>query len=356
MGMSLSGDDGGALLAWYDREKRKLPWRNTNDPYAVWVSEIMLQQTQVTTVLPFWHRWMETFPTVESLAEADEQAVLSIWQGLGYYRRCRKLLQGARWVVQYGFPTTPDGWLKVPGVGRYTAGAISSIAFGAHAPVVDGNVERVYARLTGDDGTDRDLNLAAWEWAKQNLFLKRPGDWNQSLMELGAVVCKPISPDCDRCPLATQCVAKQSWRVDDLPTKMPQLKIVKMRNTVWVPVFENQIGLRQIASGQWWEGMWEFPRAEWIEDMEHPHLREIIGQGWVESVGVVRHSVTNHRITIDVSFIRCKEKSSLLEWFEPIQLESLPMPAPQRRILNLILSTKSVWNNVEPLSSLTARF
>ena len=333
----MSGVDGGQLLAWYDANRRDLPWRRTHDPYAVWVSEIMLQQTQVVTVIPYWERWMYRYPTVESLALADEQEVLSLWQGLGYYRRCRLLLQGARWVAEHGLPNSAEGWRAVPGIGRYTAGAIASIAQGVPAPLVDGNVERVYARLTGDDSTGKELHEAAWTWAKLNLFSERPGDWNQALMELGATVCKPNQPNCRECPMGSHCVAFQSWRVDDLPTKVPKVKTVALRHVVWVPIFDGLFGLRQIPGGQWWEGMWEFPRVESTGALEEPALRELIREGWPQSVGTIRHAVTHHRIQIDVSFIRCESKAGNLRWVNRVELDSVPMPAPQRKILQMVL-------------------
>lgn len=339
---SLSGDDGGALLRWFGASKRDLPWRRTQDPYAIWVSEIMLQQTQVATVIPYWWRWMERFPTVDVLASADEQDVLSFWQGLGYYRRCRLLLDGARWVVEHGMPTTAEGWLQVPGIGKYTAGAIASIAYGCPAPLVDGNVERVYARLTGDGAANNELKDAAWRWAGKNLFRERPGDWNQALMELGATVCKPIAPDCKQCPLMQQCVAFQSWRVNELPAKPKKVQTVQLRHTVWVPIFGERFGLRQIEPGQWWEGMWEFPRILSDGNLDSPELREIVGPGWRESVGLVRHSVTHHRIAIDVSFVRCESASDRLRWVSRHELDALPMPAPQRKILKLVLAQLGV--------------
>jgi A/G-specific adenine glycosylase len=334
---SLSGRTGGPLLKWFDKHKRELPWRQTKDPYAIWVSEIMLQQTQVVTVIPYFDRWMSRFPTVAALAAADEQEVLSLWQGLGYYRRCRLLLEGARQVASLGVPGTVEGWLGIPGIGRYTAGAIASIALELPAPVVDGNVERVYARLVGDASAGPELNAAAWKWAGKNLFKKRPGDWNQALMELGATVCKPVAPDCRSCPLSGRCVAFQSWRIDELPTKPPKVKIVRLRHAVWVPVFEGRFGLRQIPAGQWWEGMWEFPRAD-ADGLEPALLRQAVGPGWPESLGVVKHTVTNHRISIEASFVRCESQSPGLRWLAPEDLKDLPMPAPQRRILKLVLA------------------
>jgi A/G-specific adenine glycosylase len=334
---TISGKDGGPLLAWYDEEKRDLPWRNTQDPYAIWVSEIMLQQTQVTTVIPYWLRWMDRFPTVDALASSDEQEVLSLWQGLGYYRRCRLLLEGARWVSKNGTPQSVEEWRLVPGVGKYTAGAIASIAQNISAPVVDGNVERVYARLMGDDRIGKNLHEAAWEWANQNLFEPRPGDWNQALMELGATVCTPNNPNCDRCPLKDRCVARQSWRVEELPTKPPKVRVVKMHHTVWVPIFNSSWGLRQIPSGQWWQGMWEFPRVESDAMSDSTELRQLVGPGWLESIGIVRHSVTCHRISLEVSFVRCETRSDVLKWFKTEELVALPMPSPQRKVLGIVM-------------------
>jgi A/G-specific adenine glycosylase len=331
-----SRTDRGPLLRWYDAHKRDLPWRRTSDPYAVWVSEVMLQQTQVATVIPYWERWLKRFPTVESLAQADEQDALAQWQGLGYYRRCRLLMQGAKWVAEHGMPTTAAGWLAVPGVGPYTAGAIASIAQGDPAPLVDGNVERVYARVTGDASAGPSLTRAAWAWAERELYRPRPGDWNQALMELGATVCKPVKPACTRCPLEGRCVARQSWRVDELPTKVIPRKAVHLRHAVWVPLFEGEVGLRQIPERLWWQGMWEFPRADALPDAEIPELRELVGPGWLQHVGQVRHSVTHHRIVIDVSVVRCESRSPHLRWLRPEDLTPIPMPNPQRRVLKLV--------------------
>lgn len=333
----LAEDDGGLLLRWYDLAKRDLPWRKTTDPYAIWVSEIMLQQTQVATVIPYWEKWMARFPTVQDLAESDEQDVLSIWQGLGYYRRCRLLLAGAKWVGENGVPNDVEGWLSVPGVGRYTSGAIASIAQNVPAALVDGNVERVYSRLTGDDHSGKTLSENAWKWAEQNVFSDRPGDWNQALMELGATVCTPNNPSCESCPLQNQCVARQTWRVDQLPTKPPKAKVVKQTHTVWVPRNNEKWGLRQIAPGQWWEGMWEFPRVESAAGSEADALRELVGAGWPQAMGTIRHSVTIHRIRIDVYFLETEQRSTQLQWFATAELAALPMPAPQRKILKLVL-------------------
>ena len=318
------------LLAWYDAHRRDLPWRRTRDPYAIWASEIMAQQTQVGTVVPYWERWLARFPTVESLAAADEADVLSQWQGLGYYRRARLFLAGARWVAANGMPRTATGWREVPGVGPYTAGAIASIAFGDPAPLVDGNVERVYARLTDDPSADAALHRNAWRWATASLHAPRPGDWNQALMELGATVCAPKSPACERCPLRGSCLAFERGTQALRPTPAKRKATVDLRHAVWVPEFEGGYGMRQIPAGEWWEGMWEFPRAPLAQEAS---LERIVGDGWRQEAGVVRHGVTHHRIEIRVTLVRCEARSPDLEWFGEEELAALPIPTPQRRAL-----------------------
>ncbi|MBC7172514.1 MAG: A/G-specific adenine glycosylase, partial [Polyangiaceae bacterium] len=202
-----------ALLEWFDRAQRDLPWRRTLDPYAIWVSEVMLQQTRVETVIPYYERFLTRFPTPAALAEAEEDAVLAAWSGLGYYRRARMLHAGAREVVAtYGgaVPEAREARLALPGVGRYTAGAIGSIAFGKPEPIVDGNVARVLSRVRfietppGRADTERRL----WDEAERLVYGERPGALNQALMELGATVCTPSSPRCTECPIARACAAR----------------------------------------------------------------------------------------------------------------------------------------------------
>jgi A/G-specific adenine glycosylase len=322
------------LLKWYDANRRDLPWRRTSDPYAIWISEVMLQQTQVETVLPYYVRWMTALPTVGALATADEQEVLSLWQGLGYYRRARLLRKGAEWIVTNGMPIELASWRRVPGVGPYTAAAVSSIAFGYSAAVVDGNVERVYARLAADDATGPTLRKAAWTWAERSLNEARPGDWNQALMELGATVCRPVKPQCPLCPLEERCIARQTWRVESFPTPRVRAPVVRLHHAVWIPVWRGRFGVRQIAAGQWWAGMWEFPRAKATDENET--LRLLVGPGWVEHVATFRHSVTQHRIRVDVSLVRVEGTTEELRWLTFEELAALPMPSPQRKALRLL--------------------
>ncbi|HSM59782.1 MAG TPA: A/G-specific adenine glycosylase, partial [Longimicrobiales bacterium] len=207
----------GALLDHYDRTRRRLPWRGQTDPYRIWVSEVMLQQTRVDTVIPYYRRWMARFPDVDSLATASEDEVLLAWEGLGYYRRARHLHAGAAWVRDRHDGRVPDSveeLRRIPGVGEYTAGAVASIAFGEPAPAVDGNVRRVLARLFDEPAPTR-----AWlrDRAGHLVDPGRPGDWNQALMDLGAAVCTPRSPSCGACPVARWCAARAAGTQAERP-------------------------------------------------------------------------------------------------------------------------------------------
>jgi A/G-specific adenine glycosylase len=301
-----------------------MPWRRTRDPYAIWVSEIMLQQTQVATVWPYYERWMAHFPTVHALAVADEQDVLGHWQGLGYYRRCKMLLKGAGLVAQQGFPTSMEGWLEIPGVGRYTACAISSICNGEPVPVVDGNVERVFARLTDSHSPKPKLTNEAFAWGLQNIA-GSPGDWNQALMELGATVCKPTNPACESCPLANQCLGFAHRTLASLPVKVapPKTKLLKHQFTV---LYSNgAYGVVQIPQGEWWEGMWSFPK----DKMGGEHVRVI---------GTVKHAVTHHKIEAEIFLAHLSEPSAGVRWVEPGEMANIPMPAPQRKAFKMALA------------------
>ncbi|HEX6835169.1 MAG TPA: A/G-specific adenine glycosylase [Polyangia bacterium] len=256
-----------ALVAWFRRGHRDMPWRRTRDPYAVWVSEIMLQQTRVETVTPYFERWMRRFPTVGALAEAPLDDVLSQWAGLGYYARARNLHAAARDVVAgYGgaFPSTVAGLRELRGIGDYTAGAIASIAFGEAAPIVDGNVVRVLARVDALDGAADDpaLKKRVWQRAAELVACDGggdPGDFNQAMMELGATVCTPSSPGCSRCPLVASCAA----RAADAAAAYPAPKTKKAPRVVdAVAVLVERDGklllVRRPPTGLW-GGLWEPP-------------------------------------------------------------------------------------------------
>ncbi len=218
------------LLDWYDAHRREMPWRDHPDPYAVWVSEIMLQQTQVDTVRGYFARFLAAFPTVSSLAAAPQQDVLKAWEGLGYYSRARNLQKAAQAVVSSGclLPRSAAQWSELPGVGPYTAAAIASICFGEKTPVVDGNVARIFARLLGwaDDFRKPAARAKLAAWLQPHIEAsRRPGDFNQAMMDLGATVCTPRAPACARCPLAGGCQARRTGRQSDYPALPPRKRV-----------------------------------------------------------------------------------------------------------------------------------
>lgn len=315
------------LIDWYQRVRRDLPWRRTRDPYAIWVSEIMLQQTQVATVIPYFERWMTRFPTVEALAAASLDEVLALWSGLGYYRRARMLHEGACQVVVHGMPRCSAEWRKVPGVGEYTAGAIASIGFGERVPAVDGNVARVYARLCADDTAPPALLRKAAVWSLEAMA-GDPADWTQALMELGATVCTPTNPQCEACPVAERCLARQQGRITELPVKAEKPSTIELKHVVLVPVYEGAVGMRQIPKGQWWHGMWECPRGE-----SRSELELLVPPG--EAFGPIfhRHVVTRHKIEVEAWLWECSAPCDGLRWVPLPELEELAVPAPQRRII-----------------------
>jgi len=253
------------LLTWYNEHKRDLPWRSDPTPYHVWVSEIMLQQTRVQAVLGYYQRFLNACPTVADLAQLPEEQLLKLWQGLGYYNRARSLQKAARLIVsEHGgvFPCDYESIRALPGIGDYTAGAISSIAFGIPAPAVDGNVLRVVARITGDDTdiTSAAMKRKVAEELSQIIPLKTPGDFNQALMELGATVCLPNgAPLCAQCPAASFCMAHQTDRTAQLPVKKaPKARRVEQRD-VFLCFYRNKVALRRRPERGLLAGLWEFP-------------------------------------------------------------------------------------------------
>jgi A/G-specific adenine glycosylase len=301
-GMDLSS----ALLAWYDRHRRTLPWREDPTPYKVLLSELMLQQTRVDTVIPYFHAFLERWPTLADLAAADEDEVMHAWAGLGYYRRARNLLRAARQAAASGgLSGDPTALRALPGIGPYTAGAIASIAFGTATPVVDGNVERVLARLDGreDDPRTTAGKRAFWARAGELVPEDRPGDFNQALMELGALVCTPRKPACGACPWSEPCVARAEGRQEALPNK----PLKKKPRPVW-----GVSGLLRLEGG--WlvarrppggllGGMYEPPSLEIgrDEDPEAAVIRAFeqlsIQVRVVRRLGRVRHVFTHRRLT-----------------------------------------------------------
>lgn len=256
------------LLGWYDAHARILPWRDQPAPYRVWISEIMLQQTRVDTVKPYFERFMEALPSIQALAEVSDDQLMKLWEGLGYYSRARNLKKAAQQVLEdFGgqLPSHPEELQKLPGIGPYSSGAISSIAFGVKAPAIDGNVLRVIARITANTG-DITNNGVKKEIEKQVVDLLpdvRVGDFNQSLMELGATVCVPNGlPKCEQCPVHALCAGSQQGIAADLPIKQKKKKRRLENKTVFVIEYRDRIAVAKRPEGGLLAGLWEFPNTE----------------------------------------------------------------------------------------------
>jgi A/G-specific adenine glycosylase len=254
------------LLRWYDQEKRDLPWRNSSDPYAIWVSEIMLQQTRVETVRDYYQRWMERFPDIKSLAEADSDAVLKLWEGLGYYSRAKNLHKAAQQIYEeLGgiFPSAYKQIIDLPGVGPYTAGAIASIAFGLPIPAVDGNVLRVMSRIFAlVEINQRDIKKAISDQVALGFPLGRTGDFSQALMELGALVCLPRNPACSSCPLTSDCMAFAQNKQNQWPIVKQKNPVKKIQRQVAVIINGDYILMHQRPAKGLLADLWEFPGVE----------------------------------------------------------------------------------------------
>ncbi|MEM7050212.1 MAG: A/G-specific adenine glycosylase [Acidobacteriota bacterium] len=304
-------DEAQRLLDWFDAHRRDLPWRENQDPYRVWVSEIMLQQTQVATVIPYYQRFLATFPSVEALAAAEIDEVLALWSGLGYYRRARQLHAAACRIAELGaFPETVAGLRELPGIGAYTAAAVASIAFDVVEPVMDGNVERVLARklaLEGDPkkAAPRRALLAA---AADLLDPQRPGDSNQALMELGAMVCTPVNPKCLLCSFRESCTARLEGRPEDYPPVRKRRATEKIRwGTVVFRRRDAVLLFRRSDDDGLLAGTWELPWFE-IEGKAFaaPAAKRILqrryGGEWRigDRLGTVRHGITYRSLTVEV--------------------------------------------------------
>src|SRR5262245_24351391 len=303
-----------ALLRWYRRNRRELPWRATRDRYRVWVSEVMLQQTQVATAQPYYERFVQRFPTVRPLARAPVGRVLAAWSGLGYYRRARHLHEAAGIVVREHagrVPSEPRAFGALPGVGRYTVGAVLSIGFGAPLPVLDGNVARVLARLSARPwSVKRALDARAlWALAGQLLDRGSPGDWNQALMELGATVCTPRAPRCGECPVRLHCRARSLNRAEDFPPPAPRRAGVRVRRAVALVERGGRVLLVRRA-GALLDGLWEPPGVELRGDEPASRalareLAELGVRGALHAtVARIRHTIT-HR-SIEAQVWRCE--------------------------------------------------
>ena len=375
-----------ALLTWYDKHGRELPWRSSSDPYRVWLSEIMLQQTTVTAVVPYFERFLAVFPTVHDLAVANVDQVLRLWEGLGYYSRARNLHRAANMICdQHGgqFPSHVEQLNALPGVGRYTAGAIVSFAFNRPAPIVEANTERLYARLMGlrDDVKSSSGQKQLWQFAETIVPQKRAGDANQALMDVGSSICTPQDPNCSECPLSPFCKAFLDSTQKEIPVRKPRTTITEVNELAVVLHHNGKVLLRRRTSSERWAGMWDFARFEVLQrdrqivsDLVLSLPKQSGGQSKARSLFELprvivpdeiaaqvdaqlrmrptqatatmefKYSVTRYRVTLscllcDTNKPRTTKRTASDEspqWFPLHELQDLPLSQTGRRIANWV--------------------
>ena len=344
------------LLEWFSINARDLPWRRTHDPYAVWVSEIMLQQTQVKTVIPYYERWMRELPDVHALAKAPSEKIHKLWEGLGYYTRVRNMQKAAQAIVaQHNgvFPKDFDDVLALPGVGRYTAGAVCSIAFNQPAPILDGNVIRVLTRVFGirENAREKETNARLWKLAEELVQeAERSGGrcsaLNQSLMELGALVCTPRQPHCEECPLTKLCVARRDGLVEQLPNLGKRIASTARRFVACVLERDGSVLVRQRPEGVVNAHLWEFPSAEVALDASAETIQQALaaelGGALVTftSLTTVKHSITRFRITLEAFLVEVagtRLKVSAGTWVKKSAVNQLPFTSAHRKVLETVL-------------------
>ncbi len=337
------------LLLWYHENARTLPWRSDPTPYKVWISEIMLQQTQVETVIPYFERFMARFPDLASLAQAEESEVLQIWEGLGYYSRARNLHKAARVIINDfdgRIPSDTNSLKSLPGIGAYTAGAIASIAFGAPEPALDANIRRVTIRLldlNNPQGNKTDEIL--WNFSRQILPDMRAGDYNQALMDLGSAICTPTNPACQLCPLQSECLAFQSGTQSELPLRKPKAKVPHRLVLAAVITRGSKVLLARRPSDGMLGNLWEYPGGSVPEDtLALPEALQALLKARfglpveVEtSMGTFKHAYTHFRITLHAFNCYLTDADRVVlpadfAWVEIRELPSFPMGKVARLI------------------------
>lgn len=331
------------LLPWFHENRRDLPWRTDRDPYKVWVSEIMLQQTQVDTVIPYYNRFIAKFPTLQALAEATDEEVLKLWEGLGYYSRVRNLHSAVREVSrEYGgvVPDEKEEISRLKGVGPYTAGAILSLAYGKPEPAVDGNVMRVITRLFAmEDDITKSATRAKIENIVQQLIpADEPGAFNEALMELGALICKPRDPACEHCPVVDQCMAREAGVHEQLPVKKKNKPVRPVSLVCGVVMKEDRVLVRRRPAQGLLAGMWEFPTSE------NTDVSSLLSEQrieWESRVGTVTHVFSHVKWIVNVykGNINSDEQDSLPQhyhWVEPKALANYTFPKVFHKVRQLV--------------------
>lgn len=332
-----------ALEKWFQKVQRPLPWRKTTDPYAIWISETMLQQTQVAVVIPYYERFLKSFPTLRALAEAPESEVLQHWSGLGYYSRARNLQKGARDLLEnFGgeIPRTRDEMIQVPGIGPYTAGAILSIAFNLPIPLVDGNVMRVFARIFGWEKEIKKKESQLFFWEKARTWVEdadSPRILNQALMELGATVCTKSSPKCLMCPVQKNCAAFIAGTQDLLPKRAPRKKSVPLYFLTTVTEHRGKYLVRQNPKGEWWHGLWDFPRQS-LKDLpalekEIELLKKSKALFFQKELSHQTHTVTHHKLHVVPVLLSSRRPLKKGDWVDRETLSTLPLSSLAKKVL-----------------------
>jgi A/G-specific adenine glycosylase len=332
------------LLNWYRQQGRTLPWRGHPDPYAVWVSEIMLQQTRVEAVIPYFEKWMRLFPTVKDLADASEQEVLNAWEGLGYYSRARNLHQAAKIVVEHHggeLPRDLNALRELPGIGRYTVGAIASIAFNMDEPTLDGNLRRVFARLfdVSEPADSPAGEETLWKLAAEHLPEGQAGDYNQALMDLGATICLPRNPRCLLCPLMEICEARANGTQEQRPVLKPKKETPHFIHAAGIIQKNGKVLLAKRPSKGLLGGMWEFPNGR-VDGEPAEELASALETGYRlkvrkgEALGTVQHAYTHFRVTVHA--FRCELVATFtnesLKWVKLEEMDDYPMGKVDRHI------------------------
>ena len=343
------------LLTWYRAFKRDLPWRNTQDPYSILVSEIMLQQTQVERVKEYFRRWLDVFPDISSLAQADEEKIFKLWEGLGYYARARNLHRSAQLLHEAGkdVPDNREELLSLPGIGPYTAAAVLSIAFNKDEPLVDANVERVFSRYcnVGYPVKSREAQKIFWQKAKELLPSGEAGEFNQALMELGALICLKKNPLCTSCPVHHGCEAYALGLIEERPVPAPRKKIIPIDMACGVLQKDGLFFIQKRLKNDVWAGLWEFPGGCMKED-EIPAetvIREYREETELEVHNVrplqtVQHSYMNYRVTLHGFFCDLKKEKQQpvlhaaqeYRWVERKVLDNYAFPAGHRKLISLL--------------------
>ena len=354
------------LRDWYAEHGRVLPWRRRRSLYRVWVSEIMLQQTQAATVGPYFHRFLRRFPSVKRLAEAPIETVLRAWEGLGYYRRARQLHQAARQIrAERGgrLPRTVDDWTALPGVGRYTAHAILSFALDERLPILEANTRRLYCRLLGlsGDGRSAAAERQLWDFAWQLLPPSDIADWNDALIDLGATRCLPSRPACDECPWRTFCLAARHGTQADCGRSAMRPAVTEQTEAALVVTCGDRLFLQQRGGDERWSGLWDFPRLPAdaspsttplsLDSTMHRHIdRYLRGFGirprQVDYWTTIRYTITRYRVTlhavrVEARSLPTRRRSPPARWFDATALESLPLTRPARRLVRQMARSPS---------------